>query len=78
MFGLAGILGHGVVFNLGSTKVCSSAIIETYFYYEKDIWIAVTDFYPTALKGCQGIVFTLGGRAAGNSLSGLFLRNRKV
>ena len=43
-------------------------------------------FYPTALKGCQGIVFTHGvwmggcsdGRAVGNSLSGLYLRNRKV
>ena len=32
-------------------------------------------FYPTALKGCQGIVFThgvrMGGWAAGNSLSGV-------
>ena len=41
-----------------------------------------TSFYPTALKGCRGIVFThgvrMGGRAAGNSLSGLYLRNRKV
>ena len=43
-------------------------------------------FYPTALKGCRGIVFThgvrmggrAGGQAAGNSLSGLYLRNRKV
>ena len=39
-------------------------------------------FYPTALKGCQGIVFTHGvqmcGRAAGKSLSGLYLRNHKV
>ena len=43
-------------------------------------------FYPTALKGCRGIVFThgvrmggrAGGRAAGNCLSGLYLRNRKV
>ena len=47
-------------------------------------------YYPTALKGCRGIVFThgvrMGGRvsgragvrAAGNSLSGLYLRNRKV
>ena len=39
-------------------------------------------FYPTALKGCRGIVFThgvrMGGRAAGKSLSGLYLRNRKV
>ena len=42
--------------------------------------------YPTALKGCWGIVFTHGvrmggcavGRAAGNSLSGLYLRNCKV
>ena len=46
----------------------------------------VSSFYPTALKGCRGIVFThgvrmggrAGGRAAGNSLSGLYLRNRKV
>ena len=39
-------------------------------------------FYPTALKGCRGIVFThgvwAGGRPAGNSLSGLYLRNCKV
>ena len=39
-------------------------------------------FLPTALKGCRGIVFThgvrMGGRAAGNSLSRLYLRNRKV
>ena len=46
----------------------------------------VTHFYPTALKGCRGIVFThgvrmgrwAGGRAAGKSLSGLYLRKRKV
>ena len=40
------------------------------------------DFYPTALKGCRGIVFThgvrMGGRVAGNSLSGLYLGNCKV
>ena len=39
-------------------------------------------FYPTALKGCQGIVFTHGvrmdGRAAGRRLSSLYLGNRKV
>ena len=39
-------------------------------------------FYPTALKGCWGIVFThgvwMGGRVAGKSLSGLYLRNRTV
>ena len=41
-----------------------------------------TSFYPTALKGCQGIVFTHGVRmgrpAAGKSLSRLYLRNHKV
>ena len=40
-----------------------------------------TCFYPTALKGCRGIVFThrvrMGGWV-GKSLSGLYLRNRKV
>ena len=40
------------------------------------------DFYATALKGCRGIVFThgvrMGRRAGGKSLSGLYLRNRKV
>ena len=49
-----------------------------------DKWLF--NFYPTALKGCRGIVFThgvrVGGRAGGwtaeNSLSGLYLRNRKV
>ena len=40
-------------------------------------------FYPTASKGCTGIVFTHGGRAfrlvvAAKSLSGLYLRNLKV
>ena len=34
-------------------------------------------FYPTALKGCQGIVFTHVVRMGGR-VSGLYLRNRKV
>ena len=38
--------------------------------------------YPAALEVCQGIVFThdvwMGGWAAGKSLLGLYLRNRKV
>ena len=42
----------------------------------------VTYFYPTALKGCLGIVFTsgvwMGGWEVGKSLSGLYLINRKV
>ena len=86
-----------------SAKVCSPGIFETSFSYDKDIWIAVTDysmhfyiivlfpltailqlinftasyflvFYPTALKGCRGIVFThgvrMGGRASGWAVSG--------
>ena len=46
-------------------------------------------FYPTTLKGCGGIIFTHGVRMGiravglvggwrGKSLSGLYLRNRKV
>ena len=38
------MLHHGVIFNFGSAKVCSPAIIETCFSYNKDIWIAVTDY----------------------------------
>ena len=34
-----------MIFNLGSVKVCSPAIIEPYFSYDKDIWIGVTDYY---------------------------------
>ena len=36
---------HGVTFNFGSVKVCSPAIFETSFSYDKDKWIAVTDYY---------------------------------
>ena len=35
---------HGVVFNFGSAKVCSPAIFETCFSFDKDIWIAATDY----------------------------------
>ena len=31
-----------VTFNLGPAKVCSSAIFEIYFSYDKYIWIAAT------------------------------------
>ena len=37
------MLNHGVTFNLGFPKVCSSAMFETYVSYDKDIWIVVTD-----------------------------------
>ena len=36
---------HGVTFNFGSAKVCSPAIFETCFSYDKDIWIAATVYY---------------------------------
>ena len=34
---------HGVTFC--SAKVCSATIFETSFTYDKDIWIAATDYY---------------------------------
>ena len=36
---------HCVTFSLGSGKVCSPAIFETCFSYDKDTWIAGTDYY---------------------------------
>ena len=36
---------HGVTFNFGSAKVCSCAIFETSFFYDKDIWIATTHYH---------------------------------
>ena len=36
---------HGMTFNFGSAKVCLPAIFETSFSYDKDIWIAATDYY---------------------------------
>ena len=62
-----------------TTSVSLFYNIESYF-----VTIHRTDkyFYPTALKGSQGIVFThgvqIGGQAAGKSLSRLYLRNLKV
>ena len=36
---------HGITFNFGSAKVCSPAIFETSFSYDKDVWITATDYY---------------------------------
>ena len=36
---------YGVTFNFGPANVCSPAIFETSFSYDKDIWIAGTDYY---------------------------------
>ena len=36
---------HGVTFNFGSAKVCSPTIFETSFSFDKNVWIATTDYY---------------------------------
>ena len=36
---------HGVIFSFDSAKVCLPATFETCFSYDKDIWIAATDYY---------------------------------
>ena len=36
---------HSLTFSFGSAKVCSPAMYETSFSYDKDIWIAATDCY---------------------------------
>ena len=36
---------HGVTFSFGSAKLCASAIFDTCFSYDKDIWIAATDYF---------------------------------
>ena len=46
------MLSHGVIFNLGSAKVCSPAIFETYFTHDKDIWIALKLLLYTFLLNC--------------------------
>ena len=59
---------------------------QSYKFQNLDIMCHLDAFYPRALKGCQGIVFThglrmggrVGGQSAGKSLSGLYLRNPKV
>ena len=38
------VLGLGTV-DCGSAKVCSHAIFETCFFYDKAIWIAANDCY---------------------------------
>ena len=40
---------HGVTFRFGSAKVCSAAIFETCFSYDKDLWFAATDNYNVLL-----------------------------
>ena len=40
---------YGVIFSFGSAKVCSPAIFETCFSFDKDTWIASTDYYNVLL-----------------------------
>ena len=40
-----GMQSHCVIFNLGPAKVCSPPMFETYFSYDKDIWISESDYY---------------------------------
>ena len=47
---------HGVTLNFGSAIVCSPAIFQTSFSYDKDIWIAVTDYY---MSFCIIVLFHL-------------------
>ena len=42
-WGNVGMLNHCVTFNLGSVKVSSSAMFETYFFYHTKMWIGATD-----------------------------------
>ena len=44
---LLGVVGvhHGLIFSFHSAKVCSPAIFETFFSFDKDTWIASTDYY---------------------------------
>ena len=46
---------HGVTFNFGSAIMCSPAIFKTSFSYDKDIWIAATDYY----MHCIIVLFSL-------------------
>ena len=47
----------GVTFGLGSAKMLSTVIDETYFFYHKDIWIAETDCYNYVLLPNCAITF---------------------
>ena len=40
-------MNHGVIFSFGSAKVCSPAVFETCFFFDKDTWIASTDYICT-------------------------------
>ena len=85
LFSLLKLLDTDTALKVSQSVYCFTTSIshgvENYFpgLWGKGISDAV--FYPTALKGCWGIVFNHGVRVGGRrekSLSGLYLRNRKV
>ena len=43
--GSVGLLNHGLTLTFGSAKVFSSAMFETCFSYDKEIWIGASDYY---------------------------------
>ena len=43
---------HGMTFHFGSGKVYAPAIFERCFSCDKDIWIAVTDYFFVLLHNC--------------------------
>ena len=47
---------YGMTFNFGSAKLCSPIIFETCFSYDKDIWIAATDYCMYFLHNCASFI----------------------
>ena len=53
------MLSHGVIFNLGSTNLCSPAIIETYLSYDRQYGFAVTDYSKNSMYLYSIVLFLL-------------------
>ena len=66
-----------VPFDLGPTRMFSSAVFETYFFYHKDRWIPATDynkyFYLAVLSPLTTILLLLNVRASKISVHELML-----
>ena len=43
---------HGVTSNFGSAKVCSPAMFDTSFSYDRDKWIAAINYCNALLHNC--------------------------
>ena len=41
-----------MIFNFGSAKVCSPAVFDICFSFDKDTWIASTEYYMYFLHNC--------------------------